>query len=259
MLILRSLLFNTLFYLNLACWLLFAALPALLLPPRALLNVAIAWAHTALWLQKVVAGTRYEVSGIENIPPGGIIVAAKHQSFWETFMLCTVFRNPVFILKQELTWIPFFGWCLLKLRMIPVDRKARARALTHVLRRAKVELGQNGRQLLIFPEGTRRPPGAPPAYKFGAAHLYGELGVPCVPLALNSGLYWPRRKFLRRPGTIRVTILPPIAPGLSKQNFQALLQDRIETESDRLLALGRAELASLGLDPLAKASGGNGS
>lgn len=254
MLILRSLLFNTLFYANLICWLVFAVLPALLLPRRVLLSIAIAWAHSSLWLQRVVAGTSYEVSGIEHIPPGGIVVAAKHQSFWETFMLATVFNNPVFILKQELTWIPFFGWALTKLRMIPVDRKARARALSQVLRRARVELGENGRQLLIFPEGTRRPPGAPPAYKFGVAHLYGELGVPCVPVALNSGLYWPRRKFLRRPGTIRVSILPPIAPGLPKQEFQAQLQQRIETESDRLLALGRSELARLGLDPLAGTS-----
>jgi 1-acyl-sn-glycerol-3-phosphate acyltransferase len=180
-----------------------------------------------------------------------MIVAAKHQSFLETFALVTVFRDPVFILKRELTWIPFFGWCLMKMRMIPVDRGGKARALAQVTKRAKTELRENGRQLLIFPEGTRRAPGAPPAYKFGVAHIYGELGLPCVPVALNSGLYWPRRKFLRRPGTIRIEILPPIAPGLDKASFHALIQERIETASDRLLALGRAELAALGLDPLA--------
>ena len=112
-------------------------------------------------------------------------------------------------------------------------------------------LGQNGRQLLIFPEGTRRAPGAPPAYKVGAAHLYAELGVPCVPVALNTGLYWPRRKFLRRPGTVRIEILPAIEPGLDKVAFQAILPERIETASDRLLAQGRAELAARGMDPLA--------
>lgn len=251
MLILRSLLFNILFYLNLAVWLLFVAVPALLLPRRYLLAVALAWAHSALWLMRVTTGTTYEVSGQEHIPAGGIMVAAKHQSFWETFALITIFQNPVFILKRELTWIPLFGWCLKKLRMIPVDRGARARALSAVTRAAKVELGRNGRQLLIFPEGTRRPPGAPPAYKFGVAHLYSEFGVSCLPVALNSGLYWPRRKFLRRPGTIRVEILPPIAPGLGKEAFQTLLQERIETASDRLLAQGRSELAKRGLDPLA--------
>ena len=251
MLILRSLVFNLLFYVNLALWLVFAAFPALLLPRRALLAVTVAWATTALWLMRVVAGTRYEITGRENIPAGGMVVAAKHQSFWETFVMMMLFKDPVFILKRELLWIPFFGWCLRKFRMIPVDRGGRARALAQVTRRAKVELRDNGRQLLIFPEGTRRPAGAPPAYKFGVAHLYGELKLPCLPVALNSGLFWPRRKFLRRPGTIRLEILPPIAPGLDKAAFQALLQDTIETASDRLLAQGRSELARLGLDPLA--------
>jgi 1-acyl-sn-glycerol-3-phosphate acyltransferase len=250
MLVLRSLVFNVLFYANLVLWLLIGVLPALALPKRVLLAIAIAWSRSSLWLLRVVAGTRCEISGIEHIPQGGLMIAAKHQSFLETFALVTVFRNPVFILKRELTWIPVFGWALGKLRMIPVNRGARARALSHVTRRAKVELGQNGRQLLIFPEGTRRAPGAPPAYKFGVAHLYAELGVPCVPVALNTGLFWPRRKFLRRPGTVRIEILPPIAPGLDKVSFQHLLQERIEVASDRLLAQGRAELGARGLDPL---------
>lgn len=251
MLLLRSLIFNVLFYANLVLWLVFGTLPALLLPRIALWYVAFGWARSALWLQRVVAGTRYEIRGLENIPSGGLIVASKHQSFWETFALMTVLRNPVFILKRELMRIPLFGWSLAKLRMIPVDRGGRARALADVTRRAKVELGQNGRQLIIFPEGTRRPPGAPPAYKFGVAHLYRELGVPCVPVALNSGLFWPRRDILRRPGTIVVEIMPPIMPGLGKAAFQARLQGEIETASDRLLAEGRAELAERGLDPLA--------
>ncbi len=251
MLVLRSLVFNVLFYLNLALWLVFAAFPSLLLPPRYLFKVSVTWAKTALWLMRVVVGTRYEITGTEHIPPGGLMVASKHQSFWETFVLVTLFPDPVFILKRELTWIPFFGWCLTKLRMIPVDRGGRARALAHVTRRARIELGERGRQLLIFPEGTRTAAGAPPAYKFGVAHLYADLGVPCLPVALNSGLYWPRRKFLRRPGTIRVEIMPAIAPGMDKVAFQTLLQERIETASDRLLAQGRAELAALGLDPLA--------
>ena len=251
MLVLRSLAFNVLFYANLILWLIFGVLPSLLLPGRVLLAVAIGWARSALWLMRVVAGTRCEITGLENIPQGGLMVGAKHQSFLETFALVTVFKNPVFILKRELTWIPVFGWALMKMQMIPVNRGARARALSDVTRRAKVELGQNGRQLLIFPEGTRRAPGAPPEYKFGAAHLYAELGVPCVPVALNTGLYWPRRKFLRRPGTVRIEILAPIEPGLDKAAFQRLLQERVETASNRLLAEGRAELAARGMDPLA--------
>lgn len=249
MLILRSLLANVVFYVNLSGWLVFAAFPALLLPRRYLLKVAVGWARSALYLMRVTAGQRYEITGLENIPSGGLMVAAKHQSFWETFVLVMLFPDPVFILKRELTWIPFFGWCLTKLKMIPVDRGGRARALANVTRRARIELGQGGRQLLIFPEGTRRAPGAPPDYKFGVTHLYADLGVPCLPVALNSGLFWPRRKFLRRPGTIRMEIMPAIPAGLGKAEFHARLRETIETASDRLLAQGRAELAALGCDP----------
>lgn len=256
MLVLRSLVFNILFYVNLALWLVFAAMPALLAPPRLLLRVTAAWAHSALWLMRVTVGTRYEITGRENIPRGGVMIAAKHQSFWETFVLMTVFDDPVFILKRELMWIPFFGWCLRKLRMIPVDRGAKSRALMAVMRRARVELGQNGRQLLIFPEGTRRPPGAPPDYKTGVMHLYHELGVPCVPVALNSGLYWPRRRFMRRPGVIRMEFLPAIPPGLPKTEFLELLQERTEAASDRLLRQGRAELAARGLEEIGAARDG---
>lgn len=246
MLLIRSLLFNTAFYLNLAFWLL-AAMVTMVLPPRFLLKIALCWAQSSLWLMRVIVGTRYEIKGVENIPPGGIIMAAKHQSTWETFALVTVFRNPVYILKRELTWLPFFGWCLLKMKMIPVDRGARSRALQEVTRRAKIELGQKGRQLMIFPEGTRRPAGAEPAYKYGVTHLYAELGVPCVPVALNAGLFWPRRSLIKRPGTIRVEIMPAIPPGLDKVSFHALLQEQIETASNRLLADGLAELDRLGV------------
>ncbi len=246
MLLIRSILFNTAFYLNLAMWLV-AAMVTMVLPPRFLLMIAHGWAESSLWLMRVIVGTRYEIKGVENIPPGGLIMAAKHQSTWETFALVTVFRNPVYILKRELTWLPFFGWCLLKLKMIPVDRGARSRALQEVTRRAKIELGEKGRQLMIFPEGTRRPAGADPAYKYGVTHLYAELGVPCVPVALNAGLYWPRRSLIKRPGTIKVEILPAIPPGMDKVAFHALLQEQIETASNRLLADGLAELDRLGV------------
>ena len=244
MLVFRSFLFNALFYANTILMLIVIGIPALLLPARATVWMAITWAKISLWLMRVIVGTRYEVTGLENIPAGGIIVAAKHQSFWETFALLTVFTDPVYILKRELTWIPFFGWALLKSKMIPVDRGAKGRALAQITRRAHVELGQRGRQLIIFPEGTRRPPGAEPSYKFGVAHLYAELDVPCVPVALNSGLYWPRRKAIRRPGTVRIAILPPIMPGMDKVAFHTELQRRIETECDRLLEIGRAEIAT---------------
>lgn len=245
MLFLRSLVFNVAFYINLAFWSLMTV-PTYFGPPAMLFWVARRWAHSSMWLMKVICGTRYVITGAENIPPGGVIIAGKHQSFWETFALLTLFTRPVFILKRELTWIPFFGWCLIKTRMIPVDRGSRSKALNLATEKAKIEVGKHARQLIIFPEGTRTAPGAPPAYKFGVAHIYGALGVPCVPVALNSGLFWPRRKFLRRPGTIRLDILPAIPAGLDRQDFIFRLQNEIETASNRLIAEGRAELAALG-------------
>jgi len=241
MLVLRSLLFNLAFYANLIAWLLLI-LPTLVMPRKAIIRVAQAWARSNFWLMRVIVGTKVEFRGREHIPPGGLLVAAKHQSFWETFALATLFDDPVFILKRELMWLPFFGWYLWKAGMVPVNRKAGSLALVEMNRRAREEVGR-GRQVLIFPEGTRRPPGAEPAYKFGIAHLYTTLGVPCLPVALNSGLFWPRRRFIRRPGTIVVDLLDPLAPGLPRDHFFQDVRDRIETASQRLLAEGRAQLS----------------
>jgi 1-acyl-sn-glycerol-3-phosphate acyltransferase len=242
MLVFRSLLFNVAFYVNLIAWLL-AILPTLVMPRKAIIRVAQTWARSNLWLMQVIVGTKVEFRGHERIPPGGLLVAAKHQSFWETFALATLFDDPVFILKRELIWIPFFGWYLWKAGMVPVNRKAGSLALVEMNRRAREEVGR-GRQILIFPEGTRRPPGAEPAYKFGIAHLYTTLGVPCLPVALNSGLFWPRRRFIRRPGTIVVEFLEPLAPGLPRAQFFKMVQDRIEAASQRLLAEGQAQLSA---------------
>jgi len=240
MLFVRSLLFNVAFYANLILWLIML-LPAMLVPRKAFIRCAQAWAHSSLWLLRVLAGTRIEVRGRERIPPGGALVAAKHQSLWETFALVTLFDDPTFILKRELMWIPFFGWYLWKAGCVPVNRRAGSSALMQMTARAREE-AQHGRQIVIFPEGTRRPPGAAPAYKYGVAHLYQNLGFPCIPVGLNSGLYWPRRQFIRRPGTIRVEILDPIAPGLKREEFFRLVQERIEESSTRLLREGRREL-----------------
>lgn len=245
MLILRSILFNVVFYVHLVLWLVIA-LPTFLMPRRAIIWVAQTWGRSSVWLMGVVAGARTEYRGLERIPPGGLLVAAKHQSFWETFALLRFFDDPAYVLKRELTYIPVFGWLLLKAGMIPVDRRAGGSAITTMNRRA-VAAVRAGRQLLIFPEGTRRPPGAEPAYRTGVAHLYRNLGVTCLPVALNSGAFWPRRSFLRRPGTIVVEFLEPIAAGLDRAAFSELVQSRIETASMRLLAEAEsARIDSLG-------------
>ncbi len=247
MLIIRSLLFNVAFYANLILWLIML-IPGFLVPRRVFMRMVQLWAHTSLWLLRVLAGTRIEVRGREKIPPGGALVASKHQSLWETFALVTLFDDPTFILKRELMWIPFFGWYTWKADCIPVNRKAGSQALVQMTAKAKDE-ARHGRQIIIFPEGTRRPAGAPAAYKYGVAHLYQNLGFPCVPIALNSGLYWPRRQFIRRPGTIVVEVLDPIPPGLPREEFFRLMQGGIEEASDRLLAEGRREI---GLDPASR-------
>ena len=170
-------------------------------------------------LLRFVAGIDYRDAGdARKSRQAPLIVAAKHQSAWETFALLPLFDNPLFIVKRELQWIPIFGWLMIKGRMVPVDRSAGSQALTAMTERARIELAR-GRQLIIFPEGTRRPAGAEPRYKYGVAHLYAAEGVPCVPIALNSGLFWPRRSILRLPGTVLVEILDPIAPGLDKRRI----------------------------------------
>ena len=236
---LRSILFVVLFYLNLAV-LLIAALPTLLMPRPAILVVARVWGRTTLWLLRTVCGIGVEWRSLHNLPKGGALIAAKHQSTWETFALLTLLPDPAYIIKRELAWIPFFGWYAMHAGMIPIDRSAGKRALIDMTARACAAV-RHGRQLIIFPEGTRRSAGAEPKYKFGVAHLYADAGVPCVPVALNSGLFWPRRRLMRYPGTIIVEFLDPIAPGLSRDAFFARLQDDVETATARLVAEGRRE------------------
>jgi 1-acyl-sn-glycerol-3-phosphate acyltransferase len=233
----RSLVFNALFYLNTVVWLILA-LPTFFMPYTAILWVAKTWGRINLVLLRVVVGLRYEIRGREKIPPGPLIVAAKHQSAWETIALMPLFDNPLFIVKRELMWIPLFGWFMRKGRMVPVDRSAGLRALNAMIARARTELAR-GRQLIIFPEGTRRPAGAEPSYKPGVALLYVKAGVPCLPLALNSGLFWPRRSIMRRPGTVVVEILEPIAPGMGREAFFERLESAIEGATKKLIEEGR--------------------
>jgi len=239
MLALRSAAYNALFYLNLILHILIA-IPTFLLPRRAFMTIAKSWGRTSNALL-AVAGISVELRGREKIPPGALLVASKHQSFWEAFTLLTLFDDPAFIVKRELMWIPFFGWLLWKADQVPVDRKAKGGAIAGMVKRARTELAR-GRQIIIFPEGTRTAAGAPPAYKSGSAPLYAAANVLCLPVALNSGLFWPRRKFLRCPGTIVLEVLDPIPPGLDKDTFAARVQNDIETATARLVADGEREL-----------------
>jgi 1-acyl-sn-glycerol-3-phosphate acyltransferase len=237
---LRSFLFNLLFYVTTTAAV--VLLSPLLFAPRSWAMYALAMhARFELWLLRTIVGTKMEVRGAEKLPQGACLVAAKHQSAWDTFALIPLLRDPVYLMKRELFWIPFHGWFSYKFEMIPVDRDKGAVALRGMLREAKKRI-EDGREIIIFPEGTRRAPGAPPDYKTGVALLYDALNVPCVPVALNSGLFWPRRSFRRYPGAIVVEVLDPIPPGLPKAEFLARLQEAIETASNRLLAEATSEL-----------------
>ncbi len=239
----RSLIYNVLFYLLLVFWIL-VAVPTFLLPRRALIKVAKMWGQSSIWLMRVVCGTSVEFRGLEKIPKGPLIVAPKHQSMWETFALLQHFDEPLYILKRELTWIPFFGWLLLKADMIAINRQKGGRVLMEMARRASEEVNR-GRQLIIFPEGTRTAVGAPPRYKAGIAQIYADCNVPCLPVALNSGLFWPRRQFMRYPGTIVVEFLDPLPAGMSRREFFDTVSERIETASQRLIEAGRREQQAL--------------
>lgn len=232
----RSLLFNALFYVNITVRMI-VALPTILLPYSFLHGVLRRYASSTLWFLRIVCGIEVEWRGREKLPTGPYIVACKHQSLWETFALFMLLPDPTYVLKRELMWLPLFGWLATKARMIPIDRGSHAKALASMIAAARRE-ATRGRQIVIFPEGTRRPPGAKPRYLPGAAFLYAELGLPCVPVALNSGLFWPRRSLRRHPGTVLVEVLDPIPPGLEKREFLTRLQSVTEDATARLVAEG---------------------
>jgi 1-acyl-sn-glycerol-3-phosphate acyltransferase len=198
------------------------------------LAVARTWARTALFGARWISGIRVEVRGLERLPAGACIVAAKHQSMLDTIAPFTFLEGPAFVFKRELASLPVFGWYLFLTGQVLVDRGAHMAALKSMLKSARVR-AEEGRQIIIFPEGTRQPVGAPPDYKPGVAALYAQLGVPVAPVALNTGLVWARKGIRRTPGVAVFEILEPIQPGLKRDAFMAELEARIEAASNRLI------------------------
>jgi 1-acyl-sn-glycerol-3-phosphate acyltransferase len=203
----------------------------LALPRGATVWLARLWARLTFWGLKVFTGIDWEIRG--SPPKGAVLVASKHMSMWDTLALYLALHQPAIVLKRELLRIPFYGWFVAKAAAVPIDRSAGARALRQMSEAARAVLA-HGRPILIFPEGTRKKPGAVPDYKPGVAGLYSQLGVDCVPVALNSGVYWTG--FLKRPGTIVLEFLEPIPPGMKREAFMALLQRRIEAATSELLS-----------------------
>jgi 1-acyl-sn-glycerol-3-phosphate acyltransferase len=208
--------------------------PILLLPRRAVIAWAVLWVDFILWWLRLTCGLRYRMTGMENLPKGPVIIACKHQSTWETLAFTLLFADIAIVLKRELLFIPIVGWAMARAGNIAVARGDGAQALRGLMRQARAILGE-GRSILIFPEGTRVAVGMENPYQVGVAALYRQLGVPVVPVALNSGLFWGRRKWVKRHGRITVEVLEPIAPGLARTAFMATLRARIEVATASLI------------------------
>ena len=238
----RTLAFTLLFY----SWtglLAIGVLPLLIAAPKAIAGYGRFWIASALAILRYTVGITHRVEGRDNLPDGPVIFAVKHQSAWDTLAINLLVRDPAIVLKKELLQIPIFGWCLARLGHIAVDRKGGAGALKQMVEQARTRLAE-GRPLVIFPEGTRTEPGTQRRYHPGVAALYTALDVPVVPVALNSGLFWPRRSLRMRPGTITVRFCPPIAPGLSRRQFMGDLEASIEPAARQLVEMARSNFVA---------------
>ncbi len=236
--LLRSVSFNGLMWLWTACAALIA-LPFVIAPRATLVRAMEIWAAGIMWLLRHVAGIDYDIRGQDRLPDGPVLVALKHQSMWDTIILHLLLKDPAIVMKKELAAVPVYGWIAMRTGMLSVDRESGAAALKKMVRQAK-ERAARGQPIAIFPEGTRAEPGLPPDYKPGIAALYKQLDLPCVPVALNSGLYWGRRSFTKYKGKIIVEILPPIEPGLKRKAFMKRLEAEIEGATEKLVAEAKA-------------------
>ena len=228
---LRSALINVLFF-AMTIAVMIGCLPLFLGPRRWVRKATNLWARGVLHLLSAIIGLRYRIVGIENWPRGTGLIAANHQSAWETIAFLALFPPTSYVLKKELLRLPLLGWYLRRLRMIAINRAGGGRALQRLLLEAKAE--GEPRQIVIFPEGTRVPPGERRAFHSGVAALYSRLDLPITPVALNSGLFWRRRAFIKRPGIIDVEVMPAIPPGLARRRFMTELQDKIDAARQRL-------------------------
>lgn len=209
-------------------------LPLLLGPRRWVIAPMRLWCRWVLGGLRVICGVRVEVKGLEHLPSGPCLIAAKHEAMLDTIAPFVWLEDPAFVLKRELMRLPVYGWYTRKAEHIPIDREGSSKTLRALMHAARDRL-DDGRPVVIFPEGTRQRPGAAPDYKPGVAALYRELNAPCAPMATNSGLCWPAHGIFRRPGVVTYVFLPAIPPGLKRASFMATLEERIEGESERLL------------------------
>ena len=230
----RSIIFAILFY-PVSIFMCLIYLPFFVAPRVVFAAVATSWMFVMLVITRYVLGIDYVIKGAEHRPKGAVIYAAKHQSAWDVIAFKVLVSDCAYILKRELYWIPLWGWYVWRCGMIGVDRDGGGAALKSMVK-SSMEVLKSGRSIVIFPQGTRTPPGEDRPYLPGIAALYSRANTTVVPVALNSGLFWPRRKFQKFPGTITVEFLPPIPPGLKRRDFMKTLEDRIESATRRLEA-----------------------
>jgi 1-acyl-sn-glycerol-3-phosphate acyltransferase len=231
---LRSLLFNLLFF-GITFVMVLIACPTLFMSRRAALRTAGCWSWLIVTALRIVVGVRIDIRGWGRIPPGGVVIAAKHQSAFDTIIWLGLLRDPAYVMKKELLAIPLYGGYARAAGMIPVDREGGGPALRSMLRAATAAV-QEGRQVVIFPEGTRTPVGQRVAYQPGVVAIAAATGVGVVPVATDSGRVWGRRSFMKYPGVIRISVLPPLPAGLNRARLLAALEEQIEAETDRLMA-----------------------
>ncbi len=232
----RSLLFYLVFYVQTAVLAILVGVSAMLYrrPTKFGWVLALYWVHSHLLALRFIAGIKTDVQGEDNIPPGPSIIASKHMSDWDIFALLPASKRPAFIAKKELMDIPFFGQAAMSFHTIRLDRSLGGEAIPRMIEEARGAIAE-GARIIIFPEGTRKAPLAEHDYRYGIVRLYEALGVPVVPVALNSGLFWGRNSLLLWPGTAKARFLPAIPPGLSPDEFRTRLVSDIETETNRLV------------------------
>ncbi|MBL0848873.1 MAG: 1-acyl-sn-glycerol-3-phosphate acyltransferase [Candidatus Liberibacter ctenarytainae] len=234
MILIRSLIFNILFFLSIFLVLVIITLTYFVATRKKCLYIAKIWVNIIQLLLKYIVKTRITIEGKDNIPSSGCIIAIKHQSSWDTFYFFTCIEDPIYILKHTVFYIPLVGLYCLKQGMIGVKRNSKNLDMKKIINRSQKAMEQN-RQLVIYPEGTRRLPGDNPIYKKGISYIYDSLAVPVIPIVVHAGLFWPRRTLKRYPGHFKVRVLEQIPAGMPRKQFFTVLQENMERESDKLL------------------------
>ncbi len=234
MILLRSLLFNTVFYLS-SVVIGVGAVPVLFGSPGFMRRAGASWSHLVIRVLKIITGTGWQVRGKDRVPDGPVIFAIKHQSAWDTLFFPAYLDEPAMVAKKELRQIPFYGWYAWRAEAVWIDRSKGPRAIRTLIRGAEAAIKQ-GRSIVMFPQGTRTAPGEIRPYQAGIAALYRAAKVPVVPVAINSGMYWGKRTFMKYPGSIIVEFLEPMPKGLDRGQFLEELARRVDSATSRLEA-----------------------